>query len=175
MRVKVEATVEELEQRGDELVKALADQLWAFNPDLSEQLEKAVAKATGDPLQFKVLRQLTAQTTAEYQRQLKGMVDDIMAVLEGRKLRKAFGDPPEEDEDEGEPEEPLEPGDYDPKNDEIVPEPEDEDEEEEEAEKSLQPPPPDIVAGKAGLSFPKQKRSETLRYSEANDGTEAKA
>ena len=175
MRVKLIATAEELEDRGEELVKALAHQLGHFNPELGEALEKATGggKVVASGLQYRVLRELKKQTTDEYQRQLKGMIDDIMGVLEGKSLRKAFGDPPEKPEAGEEPEEELEPGDYDPKNDEIVPEPEDEDEEEEEGEKSM--PPPDIVAGKAGLSFPVQNRSETLRYREANDEQDPKA
>lgn len=158
MRVRLETTVEELEQRGEDLIRALADQLEPFAPGLSEQLIKAVRNPKSDAddnLQFPALQGMKDVTTAEYERQLAGMLADISKVLDGRTLRKAFGDAggeDEEEEDEGEPEEPLEPGDYDPKTDSIVPEPEDEEEEEEgeEEEKSMR----HVTAGKAGIYIP---------------------
>lgn len=154
MRVKVEATVDELEQRSDELIKALAEQLRDFDPDLSDALEKAAqgGSVVADTLQYRVLRDLKAITTAEYKRQLQGMVTDITAVMEAPVLRKAFGDPPEKPEAGEEPEEKPEPGDYNPKTDEIVPEPEPEEDEEEDTAKSWVP---DVTAGKAGLTYPR--------------------
>lgn len=161
MRVRLEATVEELERRGDDLIHALAGQLSDFDVDLAEALVKAIpvkdpdSHKAHDNLQFRVLRELKKMTTTEYKIQLRGMLEDISAVLDGQApLRKAFGDPPEKPEPGEEPEEKPEPGEYDPKTDEIVPEPEEE-EEEEEAEKSMTP---HITVGKAGISFPKNPR-----------------
>lgn len=144
MRLRLTATPEELETKGGDLIKALAKRLEDYDLELGEALIKAAkvkdpdSKAAADNLQFRVLREIKAATTKEYKRQLQGMLEDIDGVLNG-KLRKAFGDPPEEKEPGEEEEEPLEPGDYDPKTDTIVPEPEEEDEEdeEEEEEKSL--------------------------------------
>ena len=155
MRVRLETTVEELEQRSDDLIRALADQLEPFAPELSDRLSKAVRnpKSDGDDnLQYPALQGMKDVTTAEYERQLAGMLADIAKVLDGRTLRKAFGDAggEDEDEDEGEPEEPLEPGDYDPKTDSRVPEDEEEEEEGEEEEKSMR----HVTAGKAGIYIP---------------------
>lgn len=145
MRLRLLATPEELETKGGDLIKALAERLADYDPELGEALIKASrvrdpkSKAAADNLQFKALRDIKGITTQEYKRQLQGMLEDIDNVLAGKPLRKAFGDPPEEKEPGEEPEEELEPGDYDPKTDDIVPEPEEEDEEDEdeEEEKSL--------------------------------------
>jgi hypothetical protein len=145
MRLRLEATPEELEAKGGELVKALAQRLADYDPELGEALIKAsrvkdpASKKAADNLQFRVLREIKDETTREYKRQLQGMLGDIDTVLAGGSLRKAFGDPPEKPEPGEEPEEKPEPGEYDPKTDEIVPEPEEEDEEDEdeEEEKSL--------------------------------------
>jgi hypothetical protein len=146
MRLQLTATPEELEEKGPDLIKALAQRLDAYDPDLSDALIKAAkvrdpkSDLADDNLQFRVLREIKEQTTREYKRQLRGMLEDIGEVLDGRSLRKAFGDPPEEKEPgEDEDEEPLEPGDYDPKTDEIVPEPEEEEDEDEDEEKSVAP------------------------------------
>jgi hypothetical protein len=136
MRVRLEATVEELQKRGEDLIHALADQLSAFNPDLADLLEKAVPHKTPKP-PYRVLRDLKQITTAEYKRQLDAMLKDIGAVLASKPLKKAFGDPPEKPEPGEEPEEKPEPGEYDPKTDTIVPEPENEEDEDEEEEKSM--------------------------------------
>lgn len=154
MRVRLEATVEELEQRGDELIKALAAQFVDFDPDLAEALEKAAPHKHSN-LYPRVIKDLTKITTTEYQAQLRGMLKDIGAVLDGQPLRKAFGDPPEKPEPGEEPDEKPEPGDYNPKTDEIVPEPEESEEDEgEEGEEKAKKSMPDIVAGKAGLTLP---------------------
>lgn len=155
MRLRLLATPEELETKGGDLVKALAQRLADYDPELGEALIKAarvkepVSSVTADNLQFKALRDIKAITTKEYKRQLQGMLEDIDKVLDGKPLRKAFGDPPEEKEVGEEPEEKLEPGDYDPKTDEIVPEPEEdeEDEEDEDEEKSLIPSAPSPIEG----------------------------
>lgn len=146
MRLQLTATPEELEEKGPALVKALAQRLSVYDPELGDALIKAAkvrdpkSDLADDNLQYRVLRELKDQTTREYKRQLKGMLEDIAGVLDGKTLRKAFGDPPEEKEPGEEEEEPLEPGDYDPKTDTIVPEPEEEDEEEDEdEEKSIAP------------------------------------
>jgi hypothetical protein len=140
MRLRLTATPDELEVKGPDLIKALAQRLGDYDPELGEALEKAArvrepeSKAAADNLQFRALRDIKDRATQEYKRQLRGMLIDIDAVLEGKPLRKAFGDPPEEKDPGEEPEEPLEPGDYDPKTDEIVPEPEEEEDEEDEDE-----------------------------------------
>jgi len=122
VRVKVEATVTELETKGDALLKALASRLEDYNPELAEVLEKAATRKKDPKPPTRVLKDLRDITEAEYDRQIKGMIADIAKVMEGKPLRKALKKAPEADAD-SEPEEPLEPGDYDAKTDSIVPEP----------------------------------------------------
>lgn len=159
MRVRVEATVKELEERCDDLVRALADRFSDFDPGLAEMLEKALPHKEQE-LKYPVLRELKRRTTVEYEAQLKKMLGAISDVLDGKsELRKAFGDPPEKPEPGEEPEEELEPGDYDPKTDEMVPEPELEEEEEEEEEKSLAKAEqePQVRVGQAALYVPESE------------------
>jgi hypothetical protein len=147
MRFRLEAKPGELAQKRDALVKALVDEFGRLDPDLAESLEKALPPKESE-LKFRVLQELRSQFLEEYERQTKLMLAEIGKVLDrtmtgaaGGALSKAFGigpppKDPEDYEEEGEEEEPLEPGDYDPKTDTIVPEPEEEEEEEEE-EKSM--------------------------------------
>lgn len=146
MRFRLDAQPGELPRKRDALVKALVDEFGRLDPDLAENLEKALPPREPE-LKYRVLQELRNQTVDEYEKMLKRMLAEVGKVLDrtltgaSGGLSKAFGVPPpqkdpEEEEEEGEPEEELEPGDYDPKTDEIVPEPEEEDEEEEEAEKS---------------------------------------
>jgi len=141
----LEAEAGEIESRGEALIHRLADLVGPFNRDLEDALHKALPTKEHD-LKFQVLRELKAKTAEEYQAMLERMVRDIGKVLDQaakvNTLQKAGMPPPakepdEEEEDDTEEEEPLEPGDYDPKTDSIVPEPEEEEEgEEEETEKA---------------------------------------
>ena len=148
MRFRLDAQPGELPRKRDALVKALVDEFGRLDPDLAENLEKALPPREPE-LKYRVLQELRNQTVDEYEKMLKRMLAEVGKVLDrtltgaSGGLSKAFGvgpppKDPEEEEEEGEPEEELEPGDYDPKTDEIVPEPE-EDEEDEESEKSQVP------------------------------------
>ena len=163
MRLQLEATPAELWSKGNALLEELAKAFADINPDLAEALEKALPPKEQD-LKYPALRGLKAVTGQEYDRMLKRMLADIGKVLDksvsGNQFVKALQEemasagehvehlikqlgPPEKDEDEEpeEAEEPLEPGDYDPKTDEIVPEPEEEEEEETEKADSSQSEP----------------------------------
>ena len=142
MELFLEAEPGEIEARGEALIHRLADLVGPFNRDLEDALHKALPAKESD-LKYKVLQELKKNTAEAYQALLDAMVSDIGKVLDqaakSTTFQKAAGMPPptkdEDEEDEPEEdEEPLEPGDYDPKTDEIVPEPEEEDEEGEEEE-----------------------------------------
>jgi len=143
VRLQLEATPIELFEKGEALVRELADAFSGMNPDLAESLEKALPPKESE-LKYAALRGLKGRTDKEYDRMIQKMLREIGKVLDlsvtGTSIQKAFtGLEPEKEEEElgteGEAEEELEPGDYDSKNDEIVPEPEDDDDEE---EKSLE-------------------------------------
>lgn len=94
MRLRIEATPDELADKANDLVKALAATLAPVAPDLAEALEKALEKAvpkdTPKMLQ-PALREIHEVTRKEYERRLKWMVKDIGAVLDRAVLAK--GDP----------------------------------------------------------------------------------
>ncbi len=136
MRLRIEATPDELADKSESLIKALADTLAPVAPDLAERLEKAIPKDT-PKLRQPALREIHEITSKTYEARLKWMLKDINAVLDRAVMKKAFesatqsSEPPEP----GEEPEKLEPGDIDPKTGEEVPEeeePEPEPEEEEE-------------------------------------------
>ena len=147
MRLQLEATPAELHEKGEALLGELAKAFSGIDSDLAEALEKALP-AKEQELKYPALRGMKKIADDEYERTLKKMLAAIGKILDQSvsapsvSLTKAFGmDPPEKEEPElgteGEAEEELEPGDYDPKADEIVPEPEeDEDEEEKSLEKA---------------------------------------
>ena len=124
MRLRIEATPDELADKSEALVKALADAIGPMAPDLAEALKKALPKAPVELLQ-PALREMHKVTRREYEKRLKWMLKDIGKVLD-RSLAKADPDLDEEEDEK------LEPGDINPDTGEEVPEePEEEDEEEE--------------------------------------------
>ena len=127
MRLKIEATPEELVEKSDVLIKALAEAVSIVAPDLAEQLEKSVR--TPVEMRQPALRDIHKITRKEYQKRLDWMVRDIGKVLDRAVMKKADETDPDEDQDE------LEPGDVDPETGKLVPEEdEEESDEEEEAE-----------------------------------------
>lgn len=128
MRLVIEATQDELAEKSEALVKAIAGVLEDVAPELADRLEKAIHKGV-PKLAQPALRRIHEITRKEYEARLKWMVRDIGKVLD-RSLSKA-----EEDGDEG-PKEELEPGDINPDTGEEVPEekePVDDDEETDDA------------------------------------------
>lgn len=156
MRLRIEADPGELPAKSDSLAKALADALLHSAPDLADALQKALPEKLPE-LRFPVLKELHSRTKAEYDKQLRKMLDDIGKVLDGsfqkslqrssqasvqNDLQKGHGgnsrpgtgaggfgfiNAPGKDDEKPEKEEgdseKLEPGDYNPKTDDIVPEP----------------------------------------------------
>ena len=82
MRLQISATPQELRAKRSQLIKALIDQVTAIDPELAEQLEKALPRKEPE-LKYKVLQQLKQKTTSRYQKTLIDMVSDIEDVLEG--------------------------------------------------------------------------------------------
>jgi hypothetical protein len=129
VRLRIEATPDELANKSEALVKALVDTLAPVAPDIAEQLEKAIPKETPKLIQ-PALRQMHEITRREYEKRLKWMVKDIGKVLDRAVMKKA------EDDEPGEEPEKLEPGDIDPETGEEVPEEKEEELDEEEEEET---------------------------------------
>lgn len=81
MRFRLEASPEELEQKGNALIKALAHQVRLAAPDLAERLEKALPPPE-QTLKYPALQQLADHTREEYARTIERMVDAIGKVLD---------------------------------------------------------------------------------------------
>jgi len=134
VRLRIEATPDELADKSEALIKALADTLSVVDPDLAERLEKAIPKDV-PKLRQPALREIHERTRKLYEERLEWMLKDIGKVLD-RSLAMVE-EKTEKAEPGEEPEEKLEPGDINPDTGEEVPEEEeleDEEEEEEEAE-----------------------------------------
>jgi len=80
MRLQLEATPQELNEKGDELIKALVRELYPTSPELAENLEKALPKK--EPvLKYRALRDIHKITKEEYEKTLERMHLDISRVL----------------------------------------------------------------------------------------------
>jgi hypothetical protein len=77
----LEATPDELQGKGTELVQVLADALFPANPELAEQLERALPRPEPS-LKYPVLRELHARTAAVYRKQIDAMLREIGEVLD---------------------------------------------------------------------------------------------
>jgi hypothetical protein len=137
VRLFLEAEPGEILERGETLLHELAHAIGPFNPDLEEALTKALPHKESQ-LKYRVLKQLQKKTSGAYQAMLEQMLQDIGKVVDkGAKTTLIKALIKQDEEGEGEEEEPLEPGDYDPETDTVIPEPEEPDEKEgEETEKS---------------------------------------
>lgn len=127
MRVIIDATPDELAEKSEALIQALAHELADVAPDLAEALEKALPKSSVKMLQ-PALEDIHEITRKAYAERLKWMMVDIGKVLNRAVMKKAEGDEPGEEKEE------LEPGDINPETGEEVPEKEEEPEEDEEGE-----------------------------------------
>lgn len=83
MKLKLEATPEELTTRGDALVKALSSELRPFAPELAEALSKALESPPSSPeLRHQALRDLQAKFTARAERARHRMLAEIGEILD---------------------------------------------------------------------------------------------
>ena len=88
MKFRLEAEPEELEAKGEELLKALRDGLADVAPGIAEHLAKALPRKESS-LKYQVLRELKDKTSAEYERTLKRMVSAIGKVLDRGPVEKS--------------------------------------------------------------------------------------
>ena len=128
MRLRIEATQDELASKAEILVKAIADTLVYVAPDLSEKLEKAIIKDTVKS-EHAVLRDIHKRTRKLYEERIDWMLKDINKVLD-RSMAKGEGEPKEYVPEEEKPG----PGDINPDTGEEIPEEEEEIEPEEDEE-----------------------------------------
>ena len=80
MRVRLEATPQELADKGAALIKALVVELYPVSEELAENLEKALP-AKEPALKYKALRDIHRITKEEYQKTLERVHLDIAKVL----------------------------------------------------------------------------------------------
>lgn len=80
MRFRLDATDDELREKGERLVETLAKSFFHAHPDLADILEKALPRKE-HALKYPLLRELKADARAEYEAMLKRMLADIGAVL----------------------------------------------------------------------------------------------
>ena len=81
MKLRVDATPEELEEKAPDLVKAMIELLRPASPDMADVLEKAIPSKEQE-LKFPVLRALQKQTEVAYDKQMDKMMEDIGKVLD---------------------------------------------------------------------------------------------
>jgi len=80
MRLQLEATPDELTEKGEDLIRSLVRQVAPFSPQLAETFEKALP-ARKVQLRQRVLREIHEKTKIEYQKTLTRMMDDIHKVI----------------------------------------------------------------------------------------------
>lgn len=83
MKIRLEATPEELRERADELVTQLSKALRAHAPEVAERLEKASSPKEVE-LRHRALRDMHQRAQKLYQMQMDRMIDDIGQALERR-------------------------------------------------------------------------------------------
>jgi len=89
MRLKLDATPEELKEKAPNLLKSLGEILEPVSPEMAEILEKALPRKESE-LKFPVLRELQKRTEVLYDQQLELMLKDISKVLNRSKTRKSL-------------------------------------------------------------------------------------
>lgn len=80
MRLRLEATPQELYEKAPDFLDKLADAFEPVHPELADVLAKALRKEPS--LKFRLLRELHQQTRDAYAKQLDAMLADIDKVLD---------------------------------------------------------------------------------------------
>ena len=88
MKLKLDATGEELSERGDELLDALAKTVAPHAPELADELRKAALPKKEAELKHKALRQLHDKMRKRYRIRLDRMNAEIASLLDGE-LKKS--------------------------------------------------------------------------------------
>lgn len=83
MRLRLEATPDELLVKGDALVDAIAQAVQDVHPDLADRLHKAMPEPDDGEPAYPVIRDLCANFRAAYEKQTAAMLKDIGRVLDG--------------------------------------------------------------------------------------------
>ena len=81
MKLRLEATPDELREKSGKLIERLRDELIDLAPGLAAILEKALSPKEA-VLKYPVLRELAQQTSDEYDRTIERMLKDIGKVLD---------------------------------------------------------------------------------------------
>lgn len=84
MKLRLEATPEELQSKSAELIKALSEML----PELAESLEKALPRKEPE-LKYPVLRELQKKTVEAYEKTMLAMVKAVGKVLDRGPIAKS--------------------------------------------------------------------------------------
>lgn len=90
MRIRVDATPEELGAKSSEMVKSIEALLRPVNPEMADALEKAIPYKEKE-LKFPVLRELQKRTETAYEKQMALMIKDIGKVLD-KSMGKSLDD-----------------------------------------------------------------------------------
>lgn len=91
MKIQIQGTEEELLAKSDELVKSLSRLINKVDPDLSENLLKALPKSDTlftEPVQLELLK----QWELSYREHMDRMIDDIIKVMDGKSVFKSLDD-----------------------------------------------------------------------------------
>lgn len=88
MKLQLDATPEELRDKGPDLIKAITNLLAEHNPEIAEALEKALPQKEKE-LKYPVLQHLHDESTKAYLRLTGLMIGDIEKVLRSG-LEKAY-------------------------------------------------------------------------------------
>ena len=91
MKLRLEATPDELREKSGSLLKALHAAVVEVDPVAAEPLEKALPRKEPE-LKYRVLRELKDRTSAEYERILKNMTKEIGKVLDRGPIQKGISD-----------------------------------------------------------------------------------
>lgn len=82
MKLTINATPEEILEKGDKLVEAFVREVAPYHPDLAERLAKALPESEPVKLKDPVLEHIAEQTSIAYGRMLHAMNSDILKILE---------------------------------------------------------------------------------------------
>jgi len=94
VKLRLEATPEELRERGSELLDAMAKALGEDAPALADRLQKAATAPAHEPvLKHQALRDLHTKMRARAQRGFDRMITEIVQTVDGHMVKSATASP----------------------------------------------------------------------------------
>lgn len=93
MKLNLDATKEELNERGDELLDALAKAVAPHAPELADAIQKAALPPKEVALKHKSLRTVHERMRRRYKRQLDQMNAEIASLLDGELKKSEMASP----------------------------------------------------------------------------------